>query len=176
MNVNIGIIGYLSLKLEVTMKKLFLISILFSFLFVSCSEDEGTTDNDDGLSVSVFVEGAKFHGANGIYFGPDGYLYVASLFGRDISALDVSTGTIVKRYSVADQVETPDDVVFGPDGSMYWTDLFTGNIGRRYPDGSVKKTVRCLRASIPLLSPKTAQGYLLHAILRATASMKSTRN
>lgn len=120
------------------MKKIFFISIFCALAFVSCSEDNGTAP-DGEKTVSVFVEGAKIHGANGIYFGPDGYLYVASVFGRDISAIDVETGEIVKSYGPADQVDGPDDVVFGPDGSMYWTDLFSGYVGRRYPDGTIKK-------------------------------------
>jgi streptogramin lyase len=53
------------------------------------------------------VRGAALHGANGAYVGPDGHLYVASLFGGEIVAFDVESGEVVRRYG-------PEDGVLGP--------------------------------------------------------------
>ena len=71
--------------------------------------------------------------------GPDGHLYVASVLGGEIVALDVESGEVVHRFGRDDGVLNPDDVTFGPDGSLYWTDFFVGEVGRRAPDGTVTK-------------------------------------
>jgi sugar lactone lactonase YvrE len=83
----------------------------------------------------VLVQGAPLNGANGTMFGPDGYLYVASVGGSEIVVMDPETGEIVERYTQAQGVDGPDDLTFGPDGSLYWTSLFVGEVGRITPDG-----------------------------------------
>ena len=37
--------------------------------------------SEDKYQLESFVEGAKIAGVNGMHFGPDGYLYVASVTG-----------------------------------------------------------------------------------------------
>ena len=59
------------------MYKLFLKIIIFSIL-INCSGDKEN-------NIEVFVSGAEIAGVNGIHFGPDGYLYAASVTGSDIS-------------------------------------------------------------------------------------------
>ena len=86
-----------------------------------------------GYDIVEVVRGAAFHGACGAYVGPDGYLYVASIFGGDIVAFDVDRGEIVGRFGPEDGVLGPDDVTFGLDGSLYWTDMIVGEVGRRPP-------------------------------------------
>ena len=93
----------------------------------------------EGYEIVELVRGSALHGANGTFVGPDGHLYVASLFGSEIVAFDVESGEVVRRYGPDDGVLGPDDVTFGPDGSMYWTDLLVGEVGRRAPDGTVTK-------------------------------------
>jgi sugar lactone lactonase YvrE len=92
-----------------------------------------------GYEIVELVRGAALHGANGIYFGPDGNLYVAVVAGNEIVALDPSNGEIVARFGPDQGVLSPDDLVFGPDGSMYWTDIMVGEVGRLAPDGTVTK-------------------------------------
>jgi sugar lactone lactonase YvrE len=92
-----------------------------------------------GYEIVELVRGSALHGANGVYFGPDGNLYVAVFAGSEIVALDPQSGEIVARFGRDQGVLAPDDVVFGPDGSMYWTDIFVGEVGRRAPDGMVTK-------------------------------------
>ena len=92
-----------------------------------------------GYEIVELVRGSALHGANGTYVGPDGHLYVASVFGGEIVAFDVERGEVVRRYGSEDGVLGPDDVTFGPDGSMYWTDIIVGEVGRRAPDGTVTK-------------------------------------
>ncbi|KYF83062.1 hypothetical protein BE20_40200 [Sorangium cellulosum] len=86
---------------------------------------------------SVLVEGARLHGANGMNVGPDGRLYVASLFGDEIAVVNRKSGSVVDRLDGSDGVVGPDDLAFGPDGSLYWTSLLTGNVVRRSPSGDI---------------------------------------
>jgi sugar lactone lactonase YvrE len=92
-----------------------------------------------GYEVVELVRGAALHLAGGAYVGPDGRLYVASLFGGEVVVLDVDGGEIVGRLGPDDGVLGPDDLAFGPDGSLYWTDTLVGEVGRRTPDGAVTK-------------------------------------
>jgi sugar lactone lactonase YvrE len=87
-------------------------------------------------AVSIRVQGAPIHGANGLRFDAAGRLHIASVFGREVVVMDPRDGAILDRYTAADGVETPDDLAFGPDGSLYWTEIATGQVGRRTPDGT----------------------------------------
>jgi streptogramin lyase len=85
---------------------------------------------------NVFVQGAPLPGAFGLRFGPDGMLYVAS-FGPGVVVLHPETGQMIGLLGPEQGVVGPEDVGFGPDGSLYWSEMFTGNVGRRAPDGAV---------------------------------------
>jgi sugar lactone lactonase YvrE len=91
------------------------------------------------VTVEVFVRGAPIHGANGIRVGPDGNLYIASVFGHEIVVMDPRNGFILNRIGPEKGVQCPDDLVFGPDGSIYWTDIVIGEVGRLKPDGTYSK-------------------------------------
>lgn len=90
---------------------------------------------DDRPRVQVFVEGAEVRGANGILFGPDGNLYIASVVTPGIVVMNPETGEIVRQLGPADGAKGPDDLAFGPDGSLYWTDILYGEVGRLRPGG-----------------------------------------
>lgn len=83
------------------------------------------------------VEGTPINSTNGIAVGPNGYLYVATVFGREIAIVNPRNGAIVDRMGPEDGVETPDDLVFGQDGSLFWTSPFTGEVRRRFPNGDM---------------------------------------
>jgi sugar lactone lactonase YvrE len=87
-------------------------------------------------TVDVLARGSRFRGTNGILFGPDGLLYVASVVTPALAAIDTLTGEVERQYGPADGVKGPDDLAFGPDGSLYWTDIAFGEVGRRAPDGA----------------------------------------
>ena len=91
------------------------------------------------VRAKVIAEGAPIHGTNGINFGPDGNLYIASVVGREIVVMNPLNGQIIKRMGPAADVDCPDDLVFGPDGSLYWTEILIGYVGRMTPEGVVTK-------------------------------------
>ena len=86
--------------------------------------------------VDVLVTGASISGANGIHFAPDGRLFVASVIGNELLALDPASGEVLQRWTPADGVEGPDDVAFGPDGEFFWTSILTGEVAGFRADGS----------------------------------------
>lgn len=97
---------------------------------LGCSEKE-----EQGPAVQVLARGAQVCGANGILFGPDGKLYIASVLTPTIAVMDPESGEIEKRLGPGQGVKGPDDLAFGPDGSLYWTEIIYGEVGRLTPDG-----------------------------------------
>ena len=87
-------------------------------------------------TVTVLAEGGPLHATNGMYFGPDGRLYVVSVSSATVAALDPESGAVLERWGPEEGVQGPDDLTFGPDGSLYWTDFAFGDVGRRTPDGT----------------------------------------
>ena len=104
-------------------------------LVIACAADEAS--RKPVSTVQVFKSGAPFRGTNGIMFGPQGRLWVASVVTPMLAVLDPESGELLESYGPEDGVKGPDDVAFGPDGSVYWTDISYGEVGRRAPDGSV---------------------------------------
>jgi sugar lactone lactonase YvrE len=84
----------------------------------------------------VLAKGAPLHGANGVYFGPDDLLYIASFLSGDIIVMDPNSGHILRRIPLQGGMDGPDDLTFGADGSLYWTSISTGKVGRLAPDGA----------------------------------------
>ena len=99
----------------------FLLSILLTLMLISCS-------SDNEIKLEVFVTGAEIAGVNGMHFGPDGYLYAASVIGSDITVIDTDNKKIVKRYGLSEGVIGPDDVAFNSKGEFFWTSILTGEV------------------------------------------------
>ena len=88
-----------------------------------------------GYTLDVLIEGSGLHSANGVTFGLDGRLYVASAFGESLFAVDVTTGeveTVVGPFSGGS-----DDLVFTPCGDMIWTAVLEGAVRQRTVGGEV---------------------------------------
>lgn len=99
----------------------------------SVQERDAAADAVDPAPAAVpqverIATGAALAGANGMHFGPDGLLYIGSVFGSELVAIDPDSGEIKKRLGPADGVYGPDDVAFAPDGSYFWTTILTGEV------------------------------------------------
>ena len=113
---------------------------------VSFAQTGATTG--EAATVEVIATGAPlFGGANGVAFGPDDRLYVATVGTNSIRVLDPESGEVLEVLGPEQGVSSPDDLTFGPDGSLYWTALLTGEVGRLSPDG-VKRTVAQLTPGV----------------------------
>ena len=86
-------------------------------------------------SIERIVPGSPFHTANGIAFGPDGRLFVASVVGEAIFALDLETKAVEEVEP--GPVGEADDLVFTPAGDMIWTALLEGKVRMRRRDGTL---------------------------------------
>ncbi len=87
-----------------------------------------------GYAIERIVAGSGFHTANGIAFGPDGRLYVASVSGESIFALDIASGAIT--VEVGPFAGECDDLLFAPDGDLISTAFIEGAVRRHKSDGS----------------------------------------
>ena len=118
-------------------------------LLIGCGAPEPSQPT--GPTVTVLSQGGPLHGTNGVMFGPDGRLYVASISSPAVVALDPESGAILERWGPEEGVKGPDDLAFGPDGSMFWTDWAFGDVGRRTPDG----TTTVVASPVPGVNPIT---------------------
>lgn len=96
-----------------------------------------------GFGIERIVEGSAFHTVNGLGFGPDGRLHVASVMGESIFALDVATDVVA--VAVGPPLGESDDLVFTPGGDLIWTALLEGIVRMRSADG----TIRDLASGLP---------------------------
>jgi sugar lactone lactonase YvrE len=121
-------------------KRILVFSILVlvgALLIGSTALAGGPPSSDDGkIKVKVATRGGPLHGANGLYFGPEGNLYIASVMGREIVAMDPDDGQILDRIGPEYAAGMPDDLTFGPDGALYWTAIWTGDVMKRAPGGT----------------------------------------
>ncbi len=81
-------------------------------------------------------QSSVLNSANGVYVGPDGNVYAASVFGDEITVQDPDTGEVLDRIGPERGVHGPDDVFVTDDGTVYWTEILGGNVGMLKPDGS----------------------------------------
>jgi streptogramin lyase len=107
-----------------------------------------------GVTVRTLVKGAPIHGSNGLYFGPDGYLYVASAGGNEIIKMDTNSGRILDRIGAERGVVTPDDLTFGPDGMLYFTAIMIGEV-RKIDPLDRAATASTIATGLPGVNPIT---------------------
>ncbi|MDH5738593.1 MAG: hypothetical protein OEZ23_09815 [Gammaproteobacteria bacterium] len=123
--------------------KLHLLFTSFLFLQACDQHQSGQITNEKKSAgtaslplVEVIAKGANIAGANGIHFGPDGLLYVASVLGSEIVVMEPDQGAIIRRMGADMGVFGPDDIAFNKDGSYYWTSILTGEVAGFLPDGN----------------------------------------
>ena len=80
-------------------------------LLVGCAAPEPPEPAD--WTVRVLAHGSPLHATNGMYFGPDGRLYVVSASSATVAAVDKESGEILERWGPELGVRGPDDITFG---------------------------------------------------------------
>lgn len=122
-----------------------LASLALLLAITSCHEfnefipQGANNEKNSKVLVQEIATGAVLKGANGINFGPDDNLYIASFLNQEVIVMNKQNGKIIKRFGPQTGMISPDDLVFGPDGSLYWTDVNIGEVGRMTPQGVVTK-------------------------------------
>jgi sugar lactone lactonase YvrE len=116
------------MKLKKTIVVLFAVTLTAS-MFAS----NKSISKYPGVTVRTLVQGASIHGANGIYFGPDGNLYIAAALTSEIYKMDPQNGKILQIFGPERGVLSPDDLTFGPDGWLYFTAITYGEVRKINP-------------------------------------------
>ncbi|MEP4147879.1 MAG: hypothetical protein ABJL54_11690 [Halioglobus sp.] len=83
----------------------------------------------------TWVTGAHFMGANGMYFGPEGKLHLASVVTSALFIVDHESGSILGMYGADKGVINPDDLAFNNEGLLCWTGIVPGKVGCITPEG-----------------------------------------
>ncbi len=84
----------------------------------------GVARCEPGFMIEQIISGSGLHTANGLAFGPDGRLFVASVAGESIFAVDLVTLEVVTI--VGPPLGEADDLAFSPEGDMIWTAFMEG--------------------------------------------------
>ncbi len=116
-------------------------SLLLAASLVACGKpaaEDAEDARDSPPGVRTIGESASFRGINGIHFGPDGDLYIASVVTPAVARLDPESGEILDQWGLGEGPRSPDDLAFGPDGSVYWTDISNGEVAMRSPEGETR--------------------------------------
>jgi sugar lactone lactonase YvrE len=109
-----------------------------------------TPEVASGWSLETVTPPSRLAGSNGMTIGSngrgsDGRLYVTQVFGSQVTAINIDTGTHEVFSPLGGGIVAPDDGIFGPDGTFFATEPFTGSVTARNPDG----TYRVVRADLP---------------------------
>ena len=91
-----------------------------------------------GWHISRLMPASGLFGANGMQFGPDGRLYVAQAFGSQITAVNISSGSLENISPLGGPIVAPDDVAFDSSGTLYATEVMSARVCARTPDGAVR--------------------------------------
>ena len=91
-----------------------------------------------GWQISRFTSASGLFGANGMQFGPDGRLYATQAFGSQITAINISSGSLEIISPLGGPIVAPDDVAFDSSGTMYVTEVMSTRVCARTPDGTVR--------------------------------------
>lgn len=106
-----------------------------ALLIIGCNAQEETPEPKP-FSIETWAKGANIKGANGLYFGPDDKLHIASVVTSMILVMDPESGMLTGSYGADKGVENPDDLAFDASGRFCWTGIIPGIVGCIEADGS----------------------------------------
>ena len=121
--------------------------IVSALLLAGCANRTREPLTSTAYRVETLVGGGPLHGANGITFGPDGWLYVGSVSSQTVYRVNVDDGSTQVVVPAPDG--EADDVAFSPDGTLVWTALLGGELRALDKDGDVI----VMASKLPLINP-----------------------
>jgi sugar lactone lactonase YvrE len=91
-----------------------------------------------GWKITQVVSPSPLFGSNGMRLGPDGWLYVAQVFGSQITAINPASGEQKIISPRGGEIVSPDDLDFDSRGVMYVTEYLNRRVTARMPNGEVR--------------------------------------
>ncbi len=92
-------------------------------LYASVANGVYRYDGELGTFLDVVTIGGDLAGAEGITFGADGMLYVASSGNDKVLVYNPNTNTFVRQFNIVNDdlytIDMPIGIAFGPDGDLY---------------------------------------------------------
>ena len=104
----------------------------------------------EGWTLERVTQPSRLFGANGLHTGKDGRVYVASVAGSQVSAIDVGTGAIEAYAPMGGPITGPDDLAFDDDGNLYVTEITEDKVRVLRPNGT-SDVIADLRVANPIL-------------------------
>lgn len=104
----------------------------------------------EGWTLERVTRPSRLFGANGLHTGKDGRVYVASVAGSQVSAIDVGTGAIEAYAPMGGPITGPDDLAFDDDGNLYVTEITEDKVRVLRPNGT-SDVIADLRVANPIL-------------------------
>jgi sugar lactone lactonase YvrE len=111
----------------------------------------------EGWTFERVTRPSRLYGANGLHTGKDGRVYVASVAGSQVSAIDVNTGAIEAYAPMGGPITGPDDLAFDDAGNLYVTEITENQVRVLRPDGT-SDVIADLRVANPIIFK---QGHLI---------------
>jgi sugar lactone lactonase YvrE len=104
----------------------------------------------EGWAVERVTRPSRLFGANGLHTGKDGRVYVASVAGSQVSAIDVDTLEIEAYAPMGGPITGPDDLAFDDVGNLYVTEITEDQVRVLRPNGT-SDVIADLRVANPII-------------------------
>ena len=104
----------------------------------------------EGWTLERVTKPSRLFGANGLHTGKDGRVYVASVAGSQVSAIDVDSGAIEAYAPMGGPITGPDDLAFDDAGNLYVTEITENKVRVLRPNGT-SDVIADLRVANPII-------------------------
>ena len=104
----------------------------------------------EGWALDRVTRPSRLFGANGLHTGADGRVYVASVAGSQVSAINVDTLDIEAYAPMGGPITGPDDLAFDDAGNLYVTEITENKVRVLRPNGT-SDVIADLRVANPII-------------------------
>ncbi|RZK00927.1 MAG: gluconolaconase [Novosphingobium sp.] len=103
----------------------------------------------EGWTLDRLTRPSRLFSANGLHTGKDGRVYIASVGGSQVSAIDVDTAEIEVISPMGGAIIGPDDLTFDDEGNLYVTEITENKVKVLRPNGT-SEVLADLRVANPI--------------------------